>query len=165
MFQFPPDCKEMLYEIEFGVVIGKKGFKISKSEANDFIGGYCVTLDMTSKDHWLDAHKNGTPWTISKAFDTSTPVGKFIEKSQIPEPQNVQLWLDLNGKQRQNENTGDMIFLVDVLIEHLSKYLTLEEGDLILTGTPPGFDTVQKGDTIEAGFKDIDKIKFHVSTD
>jgi acylpyruvate hydrolase len=73
--------------------------------------------------------------------------------------------LDLNGKQRQNENTGDMIFPVDVLIEHLSKYLTLEEGDLILTGTPPGFDTVQKGDTIEAGFKDIDKIKFHVSTD
>jgi hypothetical protein len=66
----------MLYEIEFGVVIGKKGFKISKSEANDFIGGYCVTLDMTSKDHWLDAHKNGTPWTISKAFDTSR-LGNF----------------------------------------------------------------------------------------
>ncbi|CAC5423289.1 FAHD1 [Mytilus coruscus] len=160
--RFPPNCKEMLYEIEFGVVIGKRGFNISRSEADSYIGGYCVTLDMTSKDHWLEANKNGHPWALSKAFDTSTPIGRFIEKSKVSDPTNVQLWLNLNGKQRMNENTGDLIFPVDYLLEYITQYMSVEEGDLIITGTPPGFDTVHKGDVIEAGFKNIDSIKFHV---
>lgn len=165
LFQIPPSCKEFLFEIEFGVVIGKTGYKIPKSAVDKHVGGYCIALDMTSKDHWVDANKNGHPWTMSKCFDASTAIGNFIDKSRIPDPENVQMWLNLNGTQRQSENTGNMIFPVDFLIEHISKDMTLEEGDLIITGTPLGFDSVQKGDIIEAGFQGIDSVKFFVAKD
>lgn len=117
---------------------------------------------MTARDIQLDAKKNGHPWALAKGFDTSTPVGEFIEKSKIPNPEKLQLWLKVNGEMRQNGNTADMIFSINYLISYISQFMTLEEGDTILTGTPSGVSALKSGDVIEAGLADISQIKIAV---
>jgi acylpyruvate hydrolase len=100
--------------------VGKKGFQIPEEKAMEHIGGYFVALDMTARDLQLEAKKNGHPWALSKGWDTSTPAGDFIDKSKIPNPENLQLWLKVNGEMRQNGNTTDMIF-------HNSKFYLMME--------------------------------------
>jgi acylpyruvate hydrolase len=143
-------------------VVGKKGFQIPEEKAMEHIGGYFVALDMTARDLQLEAKKNGHPWALSKGWDTSTPAGDFIDKTKIPNPENLQLWLKVNGEMRQNGNTTDMIFSIKYLISFISSYMTLEEGDVILTGTPSGVGGLHGGDVIEAGIADISQIKFSV---
>lgn len=160
--KFPPGCNDLHHEVELGIVVGKKGYQIPEEKAKEYIGGYFVALDMTARDLQLDAKKNGHPWTLSKGWDTSTPAGEFIEKDKITNPQNLQIWLKVNGEMRQNGNTADMIFSISYLISFISKYMTLEEGDVILTGTPSGVGGLKGGDVIEAGIGDVAKITFSV---
>lgn len=102
---------------------------------------------------------------MGKGFDTGCPVSRFISKTEIPDPHNVELWCSVNGQERQRGNTSDLIFNIPALISFVSQYMTLEPNDLILTGSAPGMGPVHAGDVIEGGIKDIVTIKFEVDDD
>ncbi|XP_017780150.1 PREDICTED: acylpyruvase FAHD1, mitochondrial [Nicrophorus vespilloides] len=152
-------------EIELGVVIGKGGKNIEVGAAMDHVGGYCVALDMTATSELTTARSAGLPWCIGKGFDTACPVSRFIEKSEITDPHKVQLWCTVNGQPKQKGNTDDLIFDVPQLISFVSRYMTLEPNDLILTGSPPGMGPVHPGDTIEGGIEGLLSVKFAVTSE
>eukprot|EP01120_Amphizonella_sp_Union-15-10_P001617 TRINITY_DN11770_c0_g1_i1.p1 TRINITY_DN11770_c0_g1~~TRINITY_DN11770_c0_g1_i1.p1 ORF type:complete len:219 (-),score=47.57 TRINITY_DN11770_c0_g1_i1:98-754(-) len=160
--EYPPQCKELSHEVELGVVIGKKGRDISSSSAMDYVAGYTLALDMTARDIQMEAKSKGLPWSEAKGYDTFCPVGDFIGKDKIKDPHNLGLWLKVDDKVRQKGNTSDMIFKIPTLIEHVSSIMTLEEGDLILTGTPEGVGPVLPGQVITAGLEDLLQIKFPI---
>ena len=144
-FQIPSSADELHHEVELGVVIGQKGSQIDEKEAMNHIGGYALALDMTDRKLQNEIKKKGHPWAEAKGFDTACPISEFIPKMQIPDPQNVRLWLKVDEELRQDGNTNDMIFTIPHLISYISHVMTLEEGDLILTGTPSGVSPVKKG--------------------
>ncbi|XP_077867611.1 oxaloacetate decarboxylase, mitochondrial-like [Saccoglossus kowalevskii] len=149
--KIPLGCKKLNHEVEVGVIIGKPGFQITESNAMKHIGGYTVSLDMTAADMLAEARQKGLPWTIGKGFDTACPVGDFIPKDRIENIKDLGLWLKINGEMKQDGNTKDMVFDVPKLISFMSQYITLEEGDLILTGSPAGVGPVKPGDIITCG--------------
>ena len=132
----PKDSNQLDHEVEIALVIGKKGKYIKESEAQDYVLGYCICNDVSERD-W---QKNrGGQWVKGKSGDTFGPLGPYlVTKNEIKDIFNINLTLDLNGKRRQTGNTGLMIFNFNVLISHLSEFLTLMPGDLITTGTPAG---------------------------
>lgn len=150
------------HEVELTVLIGKRGKNIPRSEAMSYAAGYGVGLDMTMRDKQSEAKKEGNPWSIAKGFDTSAPLSAFVESSQIADPHNVEISLKVNGIERQRSNTKHMIFRVDVLISFLSTIFTLEEGDILYTGTPEGVGQVKSGDVLDAEIPGIGKIRHTV---
>ncbi|WFD23635.1 hypothetical protein MEQU1_002329 [Malassezia equina] len=116
------------------VVIGKNGRDISVKDSDAHIGGYALAIDMTARNMQEKAKKSGLPWSAAKGFDTFTPISGLIAKDQIPDPHNVDLWLHVNGSTRQHGNTKDMIFSIPELIAYVSSIMTLETGDVLLTG-------------------------------
>ncbi len=123
------------YEVELGVVIGKICKNVSKDSALDFVLGYCVANDLSCRDLQF----RSSQWLMGKSLDNFLPLGKYIVTAdEVVDPQQLQLCCFLNGELRQSSNTSDMIFSVAEIIEDLSKHMTLEPGDLILTGTPAG---------------------------
>lgn len=127
--------KEFDYEVELGVVIGKRCKNIKAADALEYVLGYCVANDLSCRDLQF----RSSQWLMGKSLDKFLPLGKYIvTKDEIPNPQNLQLKCFVNGEQRQNSNTADMVFSIAEIIEDLSKHFTLEPGDLILTGTPGG---------------------------
>jgi 2-keto-4-pentenoate hydratase/2-oxohepta-3-ene-1,7-dioic acid hydratase in catechol pathway len=138
------------HEVELGVVIGKNGKNISKSDAMNHVLGYLIALDITARDLQSVAKKNGLPWSIAKGFDTFAPISDIILKKSITNPHNLELTLKVNGKIQQKSNTKYMLFSIEQIIEFISRIMTLKKGDLILTGTPEGVGEVFEGDRIEA---------------
>jgi len=123
------------YEVELGVVIGQQCKNVSKANALEYVLGYCVANDLSCRDLQFRTSQ----WLMGKSLDHFLPLGKYlVTKDEIPDVQQLQLLCTLNGEQRQNSTTADMIFTVAEIIEDLSKHMTLEPGDLILTGTPEG---------------------------
>ena len=132
----PRNSEKSDWEIELGVVIGKKAKYVSKEDALDYVAGYCLCNDVSER-HFQNALTG--QWTKGKSCDTYGPTGPWlVTKDEIPDPQNLDMTLDLNGERRQTGNTKTMIFTVAEIIEHLSGLFTLEPGDVISTGTPPG---------------------------
>lgn len=158
----PQYCNELHHEVELGVVIGKGGSAIPRSLAMDHVAGYALCLDMTARDVQDECKSKGLPWTLAKAFDTSCPVSEFVPKEKIPDPGNIRIWLKVNDQLRQDGNTSQMIFSVPFLISYISEIISLEEGDLILTGTPKGVSSVQEHDELQAGIEDIVSMTFRV---
>ncbi|UJR30682.1 hypothetical protein I4U23_018205 [Adineta vaga] len=156
----PSDWDELHYEVELGVIIDKQCQNVTKEQAEQNVGGYCVAIDMTSRKVQDELKKQGHPWLLAKGFDTSCPCGDFIDKNKISLSSSVNIWLSVNGKMKQNGHTRDMIFSVPDLIAYISKYITLEHGDLILTGTPAGVGAVKRGDRIEAGLNGDNNLKY-----
>lgn len=117
-----------------GAVIGKTARDVREADAMSHVSGYALGIDMTARNMQDKVKKAGLPWSTAKGFDTFTPISKFIPASEIPDPNNVNLWLKTNDAMRQNGNTKDMIFRIPQLIQHVSSIMTLEEGDLLLTG-------------------------------
>ncbi|KAJ1646541.1 hypothetical protein LPJ64_001992 [Coemansia asiatica] len=152
------------HEVELGVVIGKTGRNISAASALDHVAGYALALDLTARNLQDEAKKKGLPWSAAKGFDTFTPVGQLIPAEQIPDPHSVRLWIEVAGQIKQNGTTDAMIFQIPQLIEHVSRIMTLEEGDLLLTGTPKGVGPVQPGENVVAGLeyqgKELSRIEF-----
>ncbi|KAG7222844.1 hypothetical protein INR49_016054 [Caranx melampygus] len=148
------------HEVELGVVIGKGGTAIPQSAAMEHVAGYALCLDMTARDVQDELKSKGLPWTLAKAFNTSCPVSEFIPRERIPDPSNVKLWLKVNDQLRQSGCTSQMIFSIPYLISYISDFITLEEGDLILTGTPKGVSAVQEHDELQAGIEDIVTMNF-----
>ncbi|KAL0063357.1 hypothetical protein AAF712_009752 [Marasmius tenuissimus] len=141
------DSSEFL--VELGLVIGKRGRDITQGDAENYIAGYALAVDMTARNVQDEVKKLGLPWSTAKGFDTFTPIGSFIPKSEIQDPHNLQLSLKINGAVKQDGTTADMISRIPRLLEHISSIMTLEEGDLILTGTPSGVGPISEGDKVE----------------
>lgn len=112
-----------------------------------------MSIDMTARNAQNEAKKKGLPWDISKGFDTFLPISNIIEKSAIPDPHNVELYLTVNNEQRQLDSTELMLFRIPRLLSDISKVMTLEKGDIVLTGTPKGVGPVGPGDIMRAGIK------------
>ncbi len=160
--KIPKMSKCIHHEVELGIVIGKKCKNISKKDAMDYVLGYLVALDITARDIQSEFKKKGWPWTIAKSFDTFAPISDVVLKENVSNPQNLDISLKVNGVLKQNSNTRFMIFSIEEIIEFISKVMTLERGDLILTGTPEGVDEIIKGDMLEANLGNICSLKVDV---
>jgi len=158
----PKMSKCLHHEVELGVVIGKKCKNVSQEEALDYVLGYLLALDITARDIQSVAKKNGWPWSIAKGFDTFAPISRVILKEDIPNPNNLDLSLKINGEMRQRSNTSHMTYPVERIIEFISDVMTLEHGDLIMTGTPEGVGEIVAGDLLEAKLGDICSLKVDV---
>ena len=159
---FPKISKCLHHEVELGVVIGKKCKNVSSKNALDYVLGYCVTLDITARDIQSIAKKNGRPWGIAKGFDTFAPISDIILKEKATNPNNLDILLEVNGEVRQISNTKNMVFTVEQIIEFISNVMTLEPGDLIMTGTPEGVAEIKKGDVLEAWLSNLCSLKVTV---
>jgi 2-keto-4-pentenoate hydratase/2-oxohepta-3-ene-1,7-dioic acid hydratase in catechol pathway len=115
--------------------------------------GYAIAVDMTARNIQDEAKKKGLPWDIAKGFDTFLPVSKVIEKSAIPDPHDAELYLKVNHEVRQQGSTELMLFRIPRILSDISKIMTLEPGDIVLTGTPRGVGPVVPGDIVHAGIK------------
>jgi 5-carboxymethyl-2-hydroxymuconate isomerase len=161
--KMPGFSREMHHEVELVVLIGRSGREIPRERAFEHVGGYGVGLDMTLRDVQANAKKKGLPWSVAKGFDTSAPVSPFVRKEDVADPHNLTLVLEVNGTVRQRSNTRNMVFGVDDIISYLSTVFTLEEGDLVFTGTPEGVGPVQSGDVLEATLEDLARCKVEIA--
>jgi 2-keto-4-pentenoate hydratase/2-oxohepta-3-ene-1,7-dioic acid hydratase in catechol pathway len=158
----PNISKSVHHEVELCVVIGKNCKKVSKDDAMNYVLGYCVGLDITARDIQSEAKKNGWPWGISKGFDTFTPISSVVLKEKIPNPHSLEISLKLNGEVRQSSNTKYMVFTINEIIGFISSVMTLEPGDLIMTGTPEGVAEIKKGDILMANLGNTCLLKVNV---
>ena len=132
----PKGSKKSDWEVELGVIIGTSARYVEEADALSHVAGFCVVNDVSEREYQLE---RGGTWDKGKGCDTFGPVGPWLVTSdEVGDPQNLKLWLDLNGKRRQSGSTRTMIFNVATLIAYISRFMTLEPGDLITTGTPPG---------------------------
>ncbi|GFO82099.1 MAG: 2-hydroxyhepta-2,4-diene-1,7-dioate isomerase [Methyloceanibacter sp.] len=132
----PADFKRMDYEVELGFVIGSPAKRVSVENALDYVAGYCIGNDVSER-----SLQKGGPgeWIKAKSYDSFGPLGPWlVTTDEIPDPQNLELTMDLNGERMQTGNTATMIFPVAELVSYISKYMTLMPGDVVITGTPPG---------------------------
>ena len=132
----PKDFQRMDYEVELAVVIGSRAKRVAKDEALDYVAGYCIGNDVSERS----LQKGGAgEWIKAKSYDSFGPLGPWlVTTDEIPDPQSLDLSLDLNGQRMQTGNTSTMIFSVADLVSYISTYMTLMPGDVITTGTPPG---------------------------
>jgi 2,4-didehydro-3-deoxy-L-rhamnonate hydrolase len=149
------------WEIELGVIIGQKARYVSESRALDHVAGYCVVNDVSEREYQLE---RGGTWDKGKGCDTFGPVGPWlVTTDEVPDPQDLDMYLDVNGVRMQTGSTRNMIFGVSSLVSYISRFMTLMPGDLITTGTPAGVGMGRKpepvylkaGDVLELG---IDKL-------
>nr|WP_314565736.1 ureidoglycolate lyase [uncultured Pseudomonas sp.] len=134
--QIPRDSTKTDWEVELGVVIGKAGRYIDEANALDHVAGYCVVNDVSEREWQLE---RGGTWDKGKGFDTFGPLGPWlVTADEVADPQNLDLWLEVDGHRYQNGNTRTMIFSVAQIIAYLSRCMSLQPGDVISTGTPPG---------------------------
>ncbi|XP_044498165.1 probable acylpyruvase FAHD1, mitochondrial [Mangifera indica] len=161
--EVPHPLESLHHEVELAVVIGKKARDVPESTAMDYVGGYALALDMTAREIQSAAKSAGLPWTVAKGQDTFTPISAVLPKSALLDPDNVELWLKVDGEVRQKGSTKDMIFKIPYLISHISSIMTLLEGDVILTGTPPGVGPVKAGQKITAGITGLLDVHFDVA--
>ncbi|KAL3689609.1 hypothetical protein R1sor_015918 [Riccia sorocarpa] len=162
--EIPPPLTSLHHEVELGVVIGKQGRDIFEDEAMDHVSGYALALDMTARDIQSVAKAKGHPWTVAKGYDTFTPISDFISKEDVPSTDDLELWCEVDGVMKQKGSTKDMIFSIPTLISFISKIMTLNEGDVILTGTPSGVGPVSAGQHVKAGITGLVEISFPVKT-
>lgn len=146
----PSYTRDVHHEAELVVAIGKSGKNIPKEEALQYIAGYAIGIDVTARDIQSELKTKAQPWLLAKGLDTFAPLGTFVPAITFPDTSDISISLEINGINRQNGNTKDMLFPVDELIVRLSQYFTLNEGDLIFTGTPEGVGPVRSGDKITA---------------
>lgn len=142
----PPNVAYMHYEVELVVVIGRDGRRIKARDAYSYVKGYTIANDVTIRDFVGNLYR---PPVKAKGFDTFTPVGPWlIDRDDLPDPDNVELRAYVNGELRQQGNTRDFVNDIPALIEYISDFMTLEEDDLILTGTPKGLSHIYPGDLV-----------------
>jgi len=138
----PRGAEKVDWEVELGIVIGRNAKYVTEADALSYVAGYCVVHDVSERAYQLE----GTgQWTKGKSADTFGPIGPWlVTTDEIPDPQNLDLWLDVDGKRRQQGSTKTMIFGVAHLVSYLSRYMSLQPGDVVTTGTPPGVGHGQK---------------------
>ena len=159
---YPPLTQNLHHEIELVVAIGKGGKNIKAADAFSHIYGYAVGLDMTRRDLQGEMKKQGRPWCIGKAFDHSAPMGPITPAAQAGDVENAELYVQVNGADRQRSNVNKLIWNIAETIEHLSAAWELQAGDLIFTGTPEGVAAVVPGDTMVGAVAGLGELKVKV---
>lgn len=160
---YPSLTSNLHHEIELVVAIGKGGKHIPAAQAMEHIWGYAVGLDMTRRDLQNDMKKQGRPWCIGKAFEASAPISAITPAAQAGDVQNAEIWLQVNGQDRQRSNVSQLIWNIAETIEHLSNAWELQPGDLIMTGTPEGVGAVQTGDVLEGGISGLGTLRVNIT--
>ena len=150
-FPYPAFSEKVHYETELVLRMGKEG-----------VEAITVGVDFTARDVQQRCIEKGHPWEKAKAFDYSAPVGEFKKISELTHPQDIGFGMKLNGQWVQQGHSSDMIFSFDTIIAHVSKYVTLKEGDLVFTGTPQGVGEVHVGDKLELFLEDEKVLEFEV---
>ena len=158
--QMLPNSKKLDWEVELGIIIGKEAKHIEQNQSQNHILGYCLVNDVSEREWQIE--KMGQ-WVKGKSHDTYGPIGPyFVTKDEIADVNNLKMSLDVNGKRMQTGNTSTMIFNVDVIVSYLSKYMSLQAGDIITTGTPPGVGMGMKpqqflkaGDTMKLSIENL----------
>jgi 2,4-diketo-3-deoxy-L-fuconate hydrolase len=149
------------WEVELGVVIGRTARYVPEANALDYVAGYCLVNDVSERNYQLE---RGGTWDKGKGCDTFGPFGPYlVTPDEVGDPQNLDMWLDVNGARMQTGNTKTMIFSVRTLVSYISRFMTLDPGDLITTGTPPGVGMGRKpapvylkaGDVVELGISKL----------
>lgn len=161
-FYYPDFSKEIHYETEIVLKIGRPGKNIAKEFAHKYFDELSVGIDFTARDLQNQCKENGLPWEKAKAFDGSAPVGEFINKNTFSDLNDINFHLLINGKKVQSGNTNEMLFSFDAIIAYVSIFFTLKTGDLIYTGTPKGVGSVAKGDKLEAYLEEKKLLEFEV---
>lgn len=138
-----PEVKELDFEVELVIVIGKEGKRIKEEEAMQYVAGYTVAHDVSARDWQLK--KNGGQWLVGKAFDGYAPIGPaIVSAEELGDPHKLGIRCRLNGEIVQDSNTDQLVFKTETIISWVSKFFTLRPGDIILTGTPPGVGCFRK---------------------
>lgn len=138
----PRGSEKTDWEVELGVIIGKHGRYIDQKDALDHVAGYCVINDLSERSFQLE---RGGQWVKGKSADTFGPIGPWlVTRDEVPNPQNLNMWLEVDGHRYQNGSTRTMVFGVAQLISYISQFMSLQPGDVISTGTPPGVGLGQK---------------------
>lgn len=159
------------HEVELAFVLGKTlknldPVKFTKKDAIDLIDSYALAIDLTLRNVQDEAKKKGLPWSIGKGFDTFLPISNVIPKSKIADPYDVRLKLEVNGEVKQDGSTNLMIFPIHQILSTMSSIMTLEKGDIILTGTPQGVGPIVPGDKVEVSLYDgetkVEDVSFDV---
>lgn len=153
-FFLPDFSEEVHYETEIIVKINRLGKCIPERFAHKYYDEIGLGVDFTARDIQRRCVANGEPWEVAKAFDGSAVVGRFTNKSYFPDLQSISFHLLLNGKKVQSGNTSDMIFSIDRIISHVSRFMTLKMGDIIFTGTPVGVGRVEINDRLQGFVED-----------
>ncbi|WP_018151025.1 ureidoglycolate lyase [Leeia oryzae] len=144
--EIPRGSNKTDWEVELGVVIGKGGRYIDEADAMSHVAGYCVINDVSEREYQLEL---GGTWDKGKGCDTFGPMGPWlVTADEVADPNRLNMWLEVDGKRYQNGNTSTMIFKVPTLIAYLSRFMSLQPGDVISTGTPPGVGLGQKPDPV-----------------
>ncbi len=163
----PRLSKQVDWEVELAVVIGRRGKYIAKGDAYSYVAGYTVANDISFRDLQIppgprEENRMGLNWVMGKGLDSSFPLGPWlVTRDELQNPHNLAISLSVNGEQRQSSNTGEMIFKIDELIEYISGGITLSPGDIISTGTPAGIARrtgvpyLKDGDRVEARIEGI----------
>lgn len=159
---FPPMTEEFAHEIELVVAIGEGGANIPESEAQAYVWGYAVGLDLTRRDVQRSAKSAGLPWEGAKVFDGAAPMTAIVPVSRAG-LLDGDLWLNVNGQERQRDSLDNQIWSVSEVISRISQSVALRAGDLIMTGSPAGVDVLLPGDVINAGIDGIGELEMRVS--
>jgi 2-keto-4-pentenoate hydratase/2-oxohepta-3-ene-1,7-dioic acid hydratase in catechol pathway len=158
--QLPKGSKKTDWEVELGVVIGARAQYVSEEDALKYVAGYCVVNDVSERAFQFEL---GSQWDKGKGCDTFGPVGPWlVTRDEVYDVQDLNLYLEVNGKRMQTGNTSNMIFTVAQIVSYLSRFMTLEPGDIISTGTPPGVGMgrtpqrfLKKGDSLRLGIEGL----------
>lgn len=161
-FFYPDFSKDIHHEVELVLKVSRVGKNIDEKFAHRYYKQIGIGIDFTARDLQRKAKEKGLPWEKAKAFDGSAPLGRFIEKDQFNDIGNIPFSLKINDKLVQQGNSGDMIFSFDQIIAYVSKFFSLQIGDLIYTGTPAGVGPVQIGDRLEAFIAEESLLNFYV---
>ena len=161
-FVYQSFSEDVHFEVELVVKINRLGKHIDKQFAHKYYNEVSVGVDFTARDIQQQCKEKGLPWEKAKAFDGSAPTGSFIKLDEIDDLNNLNFSLQINGETRQEGNTKDMLFDIDTIIAHVSKFFTLKIGDYIFTGTPAGVGPINRDDKVECFIEDKMLLNFKV---
>ncbi|HJV48934.1 MAG TPA: fumarylacetoacetate hydrolase family protein [Geothrix sp.] len=159
---YPPATSNLHHEVELVVALSKGGRDIPAAEAQACIFGYAVGIDLTRRDLQAASKEKGQPWDTAKGFDQSAPIAALSPAASIGHPESGAIWLSVNGAEKQRGDLSQMIWSVPEVIAHLSRFVTLEPGDLIFTGTPAGVGAIVRGDRVRCGIEGLDPLEIVV---
>jgi len=151
LIRIPEDVGRVDHEVELAVIISKSGYRIGEGRAMDYVAGYTIANDVTAREMQKKDMSQQKPWMLSKGLDTFCPMGPYlIPRDIVYDPHTLEIKLRVNNEMRQHTNTGDMVYKIPELISYISKFVTLQPGDIICTGTPEGVSPIAPGDLVEA---------------
>lgn len=159
----PPYSRECHHEVELAVLIGRRAKELSEESAMEYVAGYGVAIDLTLRDVQDELKKKGLPWEVAKGFDTACPLSDFVPADQVADPHDLRLIMQVNGEVRQDGSTAWMMRRIPQILREITAVFTLDEGDVVLTGTPAGVSAVRSGDRLRAEIQGVGSLEVTVA--